>query len=74
MPKEESFEVNGTVTQAKKFEQVTVLFTDFKGFTKQAEKLDPEEVNLSLPGSDQMGLSISKVKKPSWSVSVTRSS
>lgn len=26
------------------YEQVTVLFTDFKGFTKVAEKLDPDEL------------------------------
>ncbi len=29
---------------AKKFESVTVLFTDFKGFTKYAENLSPEKL------------------------------
>ncbi|MBT8260908.1 MAG: tetratricopeptide repeat protein, partial [Bacteroidia bacterium] len=30
--------------KAKKFESITVLFTDFKGFTEYAEKLTPEEL------------------------------
>ena len=30
--------------RAKKFESVTVLFTDFKGFTQYAENLSPEKV------------------------------
>ncbi|MGB5237445.1 MAG: adenylate/guanylate cyclase domain-containing protein [Flavobacteriaceae bacterium] len=30
--------------KAQKFESVSVLFTDFKGFTKFSEKLDPEEL------------------------------
>ena len=30
--------------EAKKFESVTVLFTDFEGFTKYAEKLTPEKL------------------------------
>jgi class 3 adenylate cyclase len=29
---------------AKKFESVTVMFTDFKGFTKSSENLSPEEL------------------------------
>jgi class 3 adenylate cyclase len=31
-------------TEAKLFEQVTVMFTDFKGFTQTAEKLSPREL------------------------------
>ena len=30
--------------QAKKFESVTVMFTDFKGFTRYSESLSPEEL------------------------------
>ena len=30
--------------EAKKFDSVTVLFTDFKGFTHYAENLDPKEL------------------------------
>ena len=30
--------------EAKKYESVTVLFTDFKGFTKYAEELPPEKL------------------------------
>ena len=43
LPEETAKELkeNGTV-KAQQFDQVTVLFTDFKGFTKQAENLDPE--------------------------------
>lgn len=33
----------GTTTP-KKFEKVTVMFTDFKGFTKMSENLSPEEL------------------------------
>lgn len=31
-------------SKAKKFENVTVIFTDFKGFTKMSEELTPEEL------------------------------
>ncbi|MBN4056278.1 adenylate/guanylate cyclase domain-containing protein [Rhodothermus sp. AH-315-K08] len=31
-------------TNAKRFDQVTVMFTDFKGFTQIAEKLSPSEL------------------------------
>ncbi len=43
LPKEtaQELKLNGKV-QAKKFESVTVLFADFKGFTKYAEELSPE--------------------------------
>lgn len=34
--------------QAKKFESVTVLFTDFEGFTKIAESLEPEKLIKSI--------------------------
>lgn len=34
---------NGSV-EAKRFDNVSVLFTDFKGFTKFSEKLSPEEL------------------------------
>ena len=34
--------------EAKKFESVSVLFTDFKGFTKYSEQLTPEEVVKSM--------------------------
>ena len=45
LPKETAQELkqSGKV-QAKKFESVTVLFTDFKGFTQYAEKLSPEKL------------------------------
>lgn len=39
----EELKVNGVV-KAKKYQAVTVLFTDFKGFTKYAEELPPEEL------------------------------
>jgi class 3 adenylate cyclase len=39
----EELKENGKV-QAKRFESVTVLFTDFKGFTQYSEKLSPEEL------------------------------
>ena len=45
LPEETAFELkhNGKV-QAKRFESVTVLFTDFEGFTQYAEKLAPEKL------------------------------
>ena len=45
LPEETALELkeNGKV-RAKKFESVTVLFTDFKGFTKYAEILPPEKL------------------------------
>ncbi len=45
LPEETAQELkaNGKV-QAKKFESVTVLFTDFKGFTHYAHDLSPEEL------------------------------
>ena len=43
LPEETAIELkqNGRV-KAKKYESVTVLFTDFKGFTNYSEKLSPE--------------------------------
>jgi class 3 adenylate cyclase len=45
LPEETAHELkeNGKV-EAKKFESVTILFTDFKNFTTYAEKLSPEEL------------------------------
>ena len=45
LPEETAAElkVNGKV-KAKKYDSVTVLFTDFKGFTSYSEKLSPEEL------------------------------
>jgi len=45
LPDETAHELkqNGKV-KAKKFESVTVLFTDFEGFTKYAENLPPEKL------------------------------
>ncbi|WP_411767576.1 adenylate/guanylate cyclase domain-containing protein [Winogradskyella sp. A3E31] len=45
LPEETAQELKekGTV-EAKKFESVTVLFSDFKGFTHYAENLEPEEL------------------------------
>ncbi|MEJ2163017.1 MAG: tetratricopeptide repeat protein, partial [Robiginitalea sp.] len=45
LPKDTAQELkdNGHVL-AKRFESVTVLFTDFKGFTAHAESLDPEKL------------------------------
>lgn len=39
----EELKENGSV-KAKRFDSATVLFTDFKGFTKYAENLPPEEL------------------------------
>lgn len=49
LPREtaEELKQNGKV-QAKKFDSVTVLFSDFKGFTKQAEQAKPEHLIRSL--------------------------
>ncbi|MEJ2585610.1 MAG: adenylate/guanylate cyclase domain-containing protein, partial [Robiginitalea sp.] len=45
LPKETAQELkdNGNVL-AKRFDSVTVLFTDFKGFTAHAESMDPEKL------------------------------
>ena len=45
LPEETALELkeNGKV-KAKKFDSVTVLFTDFKGFTEYAKNLSPEEL------------------------------
>ena len=45
LPEETALELkeNGKVA-AKKFESVTVMFTDFKGFTRYSETLSPEEL------------------------------
>lgn len=45
LPEETAYELkqSGKV-QAKRFESVTVLFTDFEGFTHYAEKLPPEKL------------------------------
>lgn len=43
----EELKENGNV-KAKQFEQVSVLFTDFKGFTKQSSNLDPEALVKSI--------------------------
>ena len=45
LPEETALELkeNGTV-KAKRFESVSVLFTDFKGFTQYSESLMPEEL------------------------------
>ncbi|MFD1061834.1 adenylate/guanylate cyclase domain-containing protein [Winogradskyella litorisediminis] len=49
LPEETAQELkeNGFV-KAKQFENVTVLFTDFKGFTSQAELLSPEDLVKSI--------------------------
>lgn len=39
----EELKKNG-ITKAKRYDEVTVLFTDFKGFTKISEQLSPEEL------------------------------
>ncbi|RNC86234.1 MAG: adenylate/guanylate cyclase domain-containing protein [Winogradskyella sp.] len=43
----EELKEHGTV-KAKKFDNVSVLFTDFKGFTAQSEKLSPEDLVKSI--------------------------
>ena len=45
LPKETAHElkVNGRV-RAQRFESVTILFSDFKGFTQHAEDMDPEDL------------------------------
>ena len=45
LPEEAAIELKekGKVT-SKKFSEVTVLFTDFKGFTRVAESLNPEKL------------------------------
>ena len=49
LPEETAKELkeNGFV-EAKRFDSVSVLFTDFKGFTKYSEKLTPEEIVKSM--------------------------
>ncbi|MFM7217835.1 MAG: adenylate/guanylate cyclase domain-containing protein [Bacteroidota bacterium] len=45
LPEETAEELKATGTaQAKSFDSVTVMFTDFKNFTKVAEKLSPAEL------------------------------
>jgi class 3 adenylate cyclase len=45
LPTETAAELKGFgKVQAKRFESITVLFTDFKGFTKHSENLSPEEL------------------------------
>lgn len=45
LPEETAEELKATGTaKAKSFEQVSVLFTDFKNFTQASEKLSPEEL------------------------------
>lgn len=45
LPRETAQELkNSGKVQAKRFESVTVLFADFKGFTQYAEQLAPEEL------------------------------
>ncbi len=49
LPEETAMELkeNGRV-KAKKFEQVTVLFADFKDFSRYAEHMDPEKLLMNL--------------------------
>ncbi len=49
LPEETAKELkhHGSV-QAKKFESVTVLFSDFKGFTRLAEQVEPEQLVKSI--------------------------
>jgi class 3 adenylate cyclase/TPR repeat protein len=53
----EELKLKGSATP-KSYEKVSVLFTDFKGFTKIAEKLSPEELveelNLSFKAFDEI--------------------
>ncbi len=45
LPSEVAEELKDTgVSKAKSFEEVTVMFTDFKGFTMISEKLSPEQL------------------------------
>ena len=45
LPKEVASELQATGgSKPRHFEQVSVLFTDFKGFTSIADKMSPEEV------------------------------
>ena len=45
LPQETAEELKATGTaKAKSFEQVSVLFTDFKNFTQASERLNPEEL------------------------------
>lgn len=45
LPEETAQELKQSgMVKAKKFESVTVLFTDFKGFTQYAENLSPEQL------------------------------
>ncbi len=45
LPSEVADELKDTGTaKARRFDQVTVMFTDFKGFTKLSEKLTPEQL------------------------------
>jgi class 3 adenylate cyclase len=45
LPEETALELMETgKVKAKKFEEVSVLFTDFEGFTQYAESLSPEEL------------------------------
>ena len=49
MPEETAKELKEKgFVKAKKFDSVSVLFTDFKGFTKYSEKLTPEEIVKSM--------------------------
>lgn len=53
----EELKIKGSATP-KSYEKVSVLFTDFKGFTKIAEKLSPEELveelNVSFKAFDEI--------------------
>lgn len=45
LPEETALELrNNGFVKAKKFQSATILFTDFKGFTKYSEELPPEEL------------------------------
>jgi len=59
LPEETAEELKSTGTaKAKHFDEVTVLFTDFKEFTKLSEKLSPEklvqEINECFSGFDRI--------------------
>lgn len=49
LPRQTALELkqNGRV-RAQRFESVTILFSDFKGFTRQAESMDPENLVKSI--------------------------